>query len=175
MARGTYRRWTADELQYLKEHFPTDENADIAKAIGRTVYSVGMKAFKLGLLKSHAFVGAKMSIIGKEKWQDKSEEERAQWRANIGDGKRRAYDAERRRVLFGLPQKTKHVIHLSGRAKRYYRIHLRYKFGYICPLDEPGAAYYGEDTCRSAKAEKYGAEKYGIKFLPIEDKNDRQR
>ena len=41
--------WTAEQTQYLREHYASTQAADIAAHIGRTVQAVSTKAFDLGL------------------------------------------------------------------------------------------------------------------------------
>lgn len=45
-------RWTAAELDQLREMYPTQPNLDVAKALGRSVKSVVSKAHNLGLKKN---------------------------------------------------------------------------------------------------------------------------
>ena len=44
--------WTASELNYLKNHYPTDTLASIAKRLGRTTGTVATRAKMLGLRKN---------------------------------------------------------------------------------------------------------------------------
>lgn len=45
-------RWTKEELEQLRELYPTRPNLDVAKALGRSVKSVVSKAHNLGLKKN---------------------------------------------------------------------------------------------------------------------------
>jgi len=47
----TKKRWTKEQLRILKRLYKSHSNADIAKAVGRTVASIVYKAHKLGLYK----------------------------------------------------------------------------------------------------------------------------
>ena len=43
--------WTTEELEILRQHYPTMETCDVAKIIGRTTDTVGRKASLIGLRK----------------------------------------------------------------------------------------------------------------------------
>ena len=48
-------RWTEEELQYLREHYPDGNTAEIAEHLGRTTTAVSSAAFAYGIKKSAEF------------------------------------------------------------------------------------------------------------------------
>ncbi len=48
-------RWTEEELQYLREHYPDGNTAEIAKQLGRTITAVNSAAAAYGIRKSDEF------------------------------------------------------------------------------------------------------------------------
>lgn len=49
------RRWSSQELEYLRKHYPDTNNADLARELNRTATSVMQCAIKLKLRKSERF------------------------------------------------------------------------------------------------------------------------
>lgn len=52
---GVLLVWSASDLAYLREHYPTDASCDIASHLGVSDVSVRNKARELGLEKSSSF------------------------------------------------------------------------------------------------------------------------
>ncbi len=48
----TGRDWTLADIQYVRDHYPTTDSAEVASALGRSVNAVAHRASKLGLRKS---------------------------------------------------------------------------------------------------------------------------
>ena len=59
-------RWTEEELQYLREHYPDDNTAEIAKHLGRTEGAVQQMAVKHGLRKSAEFMEKTLFALGRQ-------------------------------------------------------------------------------------------------------------
>ena len=74
--------------------------------------------------------------------------------------RRKTVAAEKRRVLFGLPQKTKLKVVAAPHNKLAYRYLLK-KRGYVVVRGER-EVFYNEETERSERMEKYAFEKYKI-------------
>lgn len=56
-----HKRWTEEEDQYMRDHYPDNRTADVSKAIGRTYGSVIGRAKHLGLRKSEGFLNSDKS------------------------------------------------------------------------------------------------------------------
>ena len=59
-------RWTEEDLQYLREHYPDDNTAEIAKHLGRTEGAVQQMAVKHGLRKSAEFMAKTLYALGRQ-------------------------------------------------------------------------------------------------------------
>lgn len=55
------RPWTPDELRILRERYPNERAADVAKALGRPVGQVHQTAQRYGIAKSEAFKASDLS------------------------------------------------------------------------------------------------------------------
>ena len=89
------------------------------------------------------------------------EEINARWRKNMSIGRKKLYKDEKRRVLFGLEQKTKLKVVRSSHAKVCCRTELR-SLGYIVGRGS-NVAYWNEETKRDESKEQT-ARKHGIRF-----------
>lgn len=58
-------RWTEEELQYLRQHYPDGNTAEIAEHLGRTEGAVQQMAAKQGLRKSAEFIAATLCALGR--------------------------------------------------------------------------------------------------------------
>ena len=94
------------------------------------------------------------------------EEINARWRKNISEGHRKLYKDEKRRVLFGLEQKTKLKVVRASHAKVCCRTELR-SLGYIIGRGE-SVAYWNEETKRDESKERL-ALKHGIRIMPCSE------
>jgi hypothetical protein len=81
------------------------------------------------------------------------------------ESRRQTIRSEKRRVLFGLPQKTKLKVVAAPRAKNAYR-HLLKKRGYIVSRASK-EIYYADTTLRNEKAEQKAFDKYRFTFKPM--------
>lgn len=87
----------------------------------------------------------------------------ARWRKNMSECRKKLYKDEKRRVLFGLEQKTHIKVVRASRAKVCCRSELR-SLGYIIPKGS-NVAYWNAETLRNEKREM-NARKHGIRFEP---------
>lgn len=182
MQPANKRIFTEEEIQYLKENYATTKNRILQErlGIGRTLLQ--MTARKFGLRKIPTFQSdfvkaAKKYNDGRAKNRPSQKaidnsratlkrlrqdsEYHARWCERISEGQKKLYRAERRRVMFGLEQKTNKKVVKAPKSKYELRYKLR-KCGYIIARGS-SVAYYNESTQRHAGKEE-SARKYGIKI-----------
>ena len=94
------------------------------------------------------------------------EEINARWRKNMSIGRKKLYKDEKRRVLFGLEQKTKLKVVRSSHAKVCCRTELR-SLGYIVGRGS-NVAYWNKETKRDESKERL-ALKHGISIVPCSE------
>lgn len=58
------RQWTIDDLRVLRDRFPHERTADIARDLGRSYTQTAQRATKLGLAKTEAFLASELSGRG---------------------------------------------------------------------------------------------------------------
>jgi hypothetical protein len=90
----------------------------------------------------------------------------ARWRENMSDSRKKLYKDEKRRVLFGLEQKSSIKVVRASRAKVCCRFNLR-KLGYIVGRGG-NVAYWNDETLRNEKREM-NARKHGIRIVPFSE------
>ena len=129
----------------MEEHFAHTKNEEVARYLGVSRRTAVRLARGMGLEKSAEFARA--------------------------ETRKRMVMAERRRVAFGLEQKTALRVVKAPKAKIYLRHELR-KRGYVVPHASSDATI-ATDTRRSAILEQR-AEKMGIRFYPTEKQNGTQ-
>ena len=171
---------TPDEQQYLINNFPELPNIEVARALNLSPRTVVRLAQQAGLVKSEAFIkrcnekATKAMAIyhlihpmpkgyvipNREKTQFRkgdsprdrlTPEQYEQWQTNLHNARRATIKSERRRILFGLPQRTNLKLTRQPRAKVLFRYYLR-KCGYIID-DDKRIAYYTSTTKRGARIE----------------------
>lgn len=179
---------TDKQKKWIIAHFRNTKNDEIMQKIGIKYSSLHRFAREHGLKKTRQFqrkcqaatAEAARLVNKRNNWPPKgyiipkSEENRfkngitpeqrlgkkknAERIINSAKARRKTVEAEKRRVLFGLPQKTKLKVISGGHNKSAYR-HVLRKRGYII---QKGArdVFYDENTNRSAKAERTAFEKY---------------
>ena len=81
-----------------------------------------------------------------------------EWNRKKGESLSNTFKAEKRRVLFGLEQKTKLKVTKASGSKREFRHALRKK-GYIVPRNS-NVAYYNNQTNRSTRLENNAKNHY---------------
>lgn len=171
--------------EWLIKHYKHTANKDIQDKFGITHYMIHKYAKELGLKKSKQFI-SKVSKANSEKglavleekgWPPKgyqipNKEKRIEaLKARKGtklkkehvekmkEGINKTIAAEKRRVLFGLPQKTNIKVVRAPKGKIHCRWKMR-KLGYI--IDKGGnVAYYNETTIRNKHFEER-IKQYGV-------------
>ena len=86
-------------------------------------------------------------------------------RARAAEKRRETFKAERRRLLFGLPQRTRLRVTAQSRGKVCYRYCMR-RLGYVELPGEKNMLRYPDEGMRRPAAEK-GAAGHGIRILPL--------
>lgn len=182
-----------DELAWFKENYPNMKNADVAKHAGCSTQTVTRMARELGLEKTeehkaaleaerlrkvsawHARTGwppkgykipnANTFKAGYKLREDKGEERYREIVEKRSETYRKIIASERRRMRFGLPQRTELHLTLNGKNNSLlaYKSRLRQK-GYVESEKSRRVMFYSEGTKRSARSEAFGAKKWGFCF-----------
>ena len=196
MAAGVKFEPTVEQLQWLADKYPCTKNAELCAALEISQSVLSRLARKLWLNKSPEFMhqcqvdsarAAHANALATDRYRRMSEEMKGHLPAHLEAHKFRpgnkpkctpeAYakgamkrneiiKAERRRVLFGLPQRTR--LHVTGqsRSKINYRYRMR-RLGYVELPGEKNVLRYPAEDMRRSIAER-GASRYGIKILPLD-------
>ena len=178
--------FTEEEIQYLKENYATTKNRILQERLGightllrNTARMLGLwkiptfqsdfvkvtKKYNDGRAKNHPSLKAVENSRAALKRLRQDPEHHARWRERISEGQKKLYRAERRRVLFGLEQKTNKKVFQAPKYKHELRYRLR-KCGYIIDRGS-SVAYYNESTNRHAGKEE-SAKRLGIKIKEYE-------
>ncbi len=193
MAKGRKTILSDDERKYFIENFPNTTNAQLASHLGLGQRTINRLAAQYHLVKSQQFYdelrirsgkGVKVyyslhprpegfCIPNSEKHQFRKGEsirtrqgDEAQRRATQKsiETRRITVQKEKRRILFGLPQRTKLRLHKQPRQKILLRYYLRSR-GYI--IDEnKRIAYYTSSTKRGTRIERKQQPWYSFAPLP---------
>ena len=184
---------TPDEHQYLIENFPELPNIEVARHLNLSVRTVVRLARQEGLAKSEAFrqrcrekaaqashiyqllhpMPKGFAIPNREKNQFRkgetqrdrlSPEKYEQWKEKLYIARQNTIKSERRRILFGLPQRTNLKLQRQPREKILLRYYLR-KCGYIIN-DKERIAYYTPYTKRGTRIEAKNQPWYTFAPLP---------
>ena len=173
---------TREQIAEVERLFPITNSQELADKMGISLYKLQYIARSHGIYKTHEY----MSRIRTESMRaayerDKDTERGKHWfkkgydfRERFGDkadeiiskaseGLKRARRSDRRRVLFGLPQKYKFKIASGGRKRVHQRYRLR-KYGYHIDKGS-NVCYYDENTKRNLALE---AKYFGLRFEPKE-------
>ena len=155
------------EAQKLKiiELYPTHSASEIGDIIGLNSSSVNAYASKYGIKHTEeAWKRIKHDVAMKGVAAHKAKS----WQ-RAADKRRRTYKMEMLRLLSGQEKQTKIIISVLSYKCRRRMIMLCNTFNYFRDEDiNKAVVYYDKETRRSARAEKYAAEKYGIKFVNAE-------
>lgn len=180
----------------MVKHYKHTANADICKKLGISLGVMHRIKRELGLKKTPQFMrkcaieaSMRAKVVNKaNNWPPKgyvipeSEKYRfkpgkgifdrmtkEQWlkaKAKAEESFRKRIASERRRILFGLDQKTKLRIGAQTHAKTNYRYNMKKK-GYLVTL-EYNVFYYPNENMRCPKAEM-NASRHGIKIRPLSE------
>lgn len=187
-----YKRiFTEDEIQYLKENYAATKNKDLCERLGigrtlllNTANLYGLK--KIPDFQSKFVKATKRYNDGRRNNRPSQQaiknsqaaiarlrankESHAQWRKNISESQKALIKAEKRRVMFGLEQKTERKVVRAPGSKYEIRYRLR-KAGYIIDRGS-SVAYYNENTIRHVGKEE-SAKRLGIKIKEYEQNKRR--
>ena len=154
---------TAQQLRWLAGNYHCTSNAELCAALGIRDTLLHSLARRLGLRKSAEYMRQmRLKKIRAVQQLNRTPE----GRAAMSEKKRRLYKSERRRVLFGLPQRTKMKAVAQSRHKVGYRYGMRRK-GYVELPGEHNVLRYPSEEMRRPLAEA-GAARHGIKILPLD-------
>ena len=192
---------TDEERVWMEEHFAHTKNEEVARYLGVSRRTAVRLARGMGLEKSAEFARAmqanavehavranrgqgnagKANLLkygkayrfkpGMGNKDRLSAEALSEMYRRSAETRKRMVMAERRRVAFGLEQRTALRVVKAPKAKIYLRHELR-KRGYVVAHASSDATIT-TDTRRSATLEQR-AEKMGIRFYPTEKQNDTQ-
>ena len=171
--------------EWLIKHYKHTANKEIQDKFGITHYMLHKYAKEFGLKKSYQFIRkvAKansekgLEVLAEKGWPPKGyvipnqgkkieslkarkgERRPKAIREKCAEAIRNTFKSEKRRVLFGLPQKTKLKVVKAPKGKIHCRWKMR-KLGYI--IDKGGnVAYYNETTIRNKHFEER-IKQYGV-------------
>ena len=156
---------TEEQKQKIIELYPTHSASEISKIIGLNRCRINYFANKQGIKHTertlerikHDRTAKGVAAHKKNSWKKASEK------------RRRTYKMEMLRLLSGQEKQTKIIVSVLSRKCRRRMIMLCNTFNYFRDADiNKAVVYYDKETRRSARAEKYAAEKYGIKFVNAE-------
>lgn len=156
-------------LDRMVREYGLRKSPEYLKAINKESLRLATKAAKEKGWPPKGYIIPK-SEEARKKGQEKlaemraDEEINARWRKNMSEGRKKLYKDEKRRVLFGLEQKSKIKVIRASHAKICYRTELR-SLGYIIGRGS-NVAYWNLETQRNEGKESL-AQKYGIRIEPM--------
>jgi len=186
---------TNKQETWLLNHFRHTKNDLIAEKLGISHSSLHRFARKYGLKKTKCFQSKCQRVATMAAWESNKRNnwppkgykipKSAEYRFKEGvtpeqrlgkkrnaerieksaQSRRKTVAAEKRRVLFGLPQKTKLKVVTAPKGKSAYRYNLK-KRGYIVPR-AARIIYYDENTHRSPIVEQNAYNKYRFTFQEL--------
>lgn len=181
--------WTPEMIAFLREYYPTMSSRKIAKRLGVSHRTVLMKGRELGIENGSKTQRLRAEVIIRANFEMHSLNELAKMTGvsvsavrriarklglakdvhRIGEIRRRArlaiIEKERRRIIFGLPQKTKLKV-VSNRSKHNLRYRFR-KDGYYVERGE-NLVYFDERVHRHLLREE-SAKKHGLMLIAVDD------
>ena len=172
---------TREMIREVEEHYPTTDTKELAERLGITTNQLRHIVRVNQIYKTHEYRSSLCSKCMREIYeQNKDTNKGGHWfkkgydfRERFGDKAdemlrkssdklNKARRADRRRVLFGLPQRYKFKIGGGGRKRVHQRYRLR-QLGYHVDKGS-NVCYYDESTRRSATLE---ARYFGLTFEPM--------
>lgn len=196
MAKGVKFEPTEEQLRWLAGNYHCTRNAELCAALGIGDSLLHRLARRLGLRKSEEFMrltqaetarAAQLTGRATGRFRRQSEamkghcpEHLRAYKFKPGNKPRVPPEAqarrvekwketlktERRRVLFGLPQRTRMRVVAQSRGKVCYRYNMRRR-GYVELPGEKNVLRYPSEDMRRPLAEA-GAARHGIKILPLD-------
>lgn len=171
---------TREMIREIEEHYPTTDTKELAERLGITTNQLRHIVRVNQIYKTHEYRSSLCSKCMRETYErNKDTDKGNHWfkkgydfyerfgdKANemlrkSSDKLNKARRADRRRVLFGLPQRYKFKIGGGGRKRVHQRYRLR-QLGYHVDKGS-NVCYYDESTRRSATLE---ARYFGLTFEP---------
>lgn len=162
---------TREQIAEVERLFPTTNSQELADKLGISLYKLQYIARSHGIYKTHEYMSRLRTESMRAVYErDKDTERGKHWfkkgynfRERFGDkadeiiskaseGLKRARRSDRRRVLFGLPQKYKFKIASGGRKRVHQRHRLR-QLGYYVDKGS-NVCYYDANTKRSLVLEE---------------------
>lgn len=139
----------AEQIEWLKANFATTRRHELAKVLNVTSRTVGNYARRYNLVKDKECVH-KWVMEGQIK--TRSEESQRKHKETI----KSILAQEKRRILYGMEQKTKYKIG-SNPCRKSLKSNMKCKHGYV---SEKGSdvIYYTDDTKRSKIMEQHAVE-----------------
>ena len=156
-------------LDRMVREYGLRKSPEYLKAINKESLRLATKAAKEKGWPPKGYIIPK-SEEARKKGREKMDEMRAdaeinaRWSKNISEGRKKLYKDEKRRVLFGLEQKTKLKVVRASHAKVCCRSELR-QLGYAVGRGS-NVAYWNLETHRNEIKESL-AQKYGIRVQPM--------
>lgn len=156
------------EKAYIRKHLPQSTCAQVARDLGREKSGIAKYAKRNGIPYDQRKV--EQIRAGDLKPENRSKE----WREKISKSRKEIFRKERMRLKWGLPQRTRLSVDRMPRMTKDVRLQLKYRCDYVLEdlrhsqNADPYAVYYDSETKRSKK-EAYFTEKYGFKFIPLND------
>ena len=162
---------TREQIAEVERLFPTTNSQELADKLGISLYKLQYIARSHGIYKTHEYMSRIRTESMKAVYEKNKDTERGKhwfkkgydFRERFGDkadeiiskaseGLKRARRSDRRRVLFGLPQKYKFKIGGGGRKRVHQRYRLR-QLGYYVDKGS-NVCYYDANTKRSLVLEE---------------------
>ena len=153
---------TEEQKQKIIELYPTHSASEIGKIIGLGKSRINFFANRQGIKHTertlerlkHERTVKSIAAHKKDSWK------------KAADKRRRTYKMEMLRLLSGQEKQTKIIVSVLSFKCRRRMIMLCNTFNYFRDEDiNKAVVYYDKETRRSARAEKYAHEKYGINFV----------
>lgn len=156
---------TEEQKQKIIELYPTHSAREIGNIIGLDRSRVNAFASKHGI--KHTEEAWKR--IKHDRTMKSIAAHNGKSRVRAADKRHRTYKMEMLRLLSGQEKQTKITVSVLSYKCRRRMIMLCNTFNYFRDEDiNKAVVYYDKETKRSARAEKYATEKYGIKFVSAE-------
>lgn len=160
---------TEEEKRHIREHLPHTTYKQIGTELGRNPDTVRFFAKANGISNNKEAAQEAIREGGSRGRENRPKD----WRERLSKTRKEMFRKERLREAYGLSRKTIYKIDKYPRRLRNLRHNLKsvskYKMQDCRHYDgDPYVAYYDSDT-RRRKDEAYLAEKYGIKFLPLDE------
>ncbi len=169
MAKRKPVRITEEEDAYIREHLPHSTYTQVARDLGRHRDTVSDYAARHGIPYSKEAGRRAATEAFWLAWKIKGES----ISKKISETRKEIFRKERMRIRWGLEQRTRCVVKPMPKRIRMARGELKRRRDYIvedCHFfdSDPYVIYYDSKTRRTPN-EDYFVQKYGFKFLPLDE------